>query len=444
MTYHPDGRVQLVEARATTAYPETVDDYRRACMLVSIDDTHAYVLDIFRVVGGSQHDWIIHGNQGDFSAEGVELPAPRTEGTLAGPDVPYGQFYDDPKLIEGKPGTRYHTYMGSAFQWLINVQQAALDGPASVTWRLNRDPELYPGKPTEGIGLRVHMLPQAETLFVCDGIPQRRPKFPKTLKWVLRRRTGEAGLASTFASVFEPFHEGTPVISSVERVPVEPDDGSVALLVTHPAGTDLLFWTPAPSVRHTVADREFTARAAWLRLAPDGGVVTGRLFDPAPQPSARIARIDYDAGVIHLDAPILSEEMAGRWVIVNTDAEGVDAPAHVTAVQVEKVLSPEAFSIENQDLRCGVAGVREFDEAGNIFHDRTTYFINAGMTLLNEDGEVVGKLRRGGIDNLMVVGLKPTLDNFPDVNGDGRRRFTVMAIGPGDLVTIPMSVDLQR
>jgi len=88
-----------------------------------------------------------------------------------------------------------------------------------------------------------------------------------------------------------------------------------------------------------------------------------------------------------------------------------------------------------------VAGVREFDEAGNVFHDRTMYFVNAGMTLLDERGEVVGRLRRAGIDNLMLVDLRPTPDHFPDADGDGRRRFTVMAIGPGDLVTVPTASD---
>ncbi len=442
VAYHPGGWAQLVEARAPSAYPESVEDYRRACMLVSIDDTHAYILDVFRVVGGAQHDWIIHGNEGDFTAEGVELPAPRTEGTLAGPDVPYGQFYDDPELIEGKPGTRYHTYQGSAFQWLINVQQAALEAPATVTWRLTRDPELYPEKPTAGIGLRVHLLPEDETLFVCDGIPQRRPNFPETLKWVLRRRSGEKGLASTFASIFEPFNEGAPVISSVERLPVEPDDGSIALRVTHPAGTDVLFWTPEPTIEHRFDGGALTGRASCVRTDAEGIAIGGRLFDVAPQPAARITEIDYEAGIVRLDAPILRADMAGCWVRVDTTAEGVEPPAHVTAVRVEEVLAPDAFSIAGQDLRCGVASVREFDEAGNVFHDRTTYFVNAGMTLLDERGEIIGRLRRGGIDNLMVVDLQPTMDDFPDADGDGRHRFTVMAIGPGDVVTVPTTAEL--
>lgn len=453
VTFHPEGWAQLVEARGVDAYPGAVEDYRRACLLVSIDDTHAYVLDLFRVVGGAQHDWLIHGNQGDFTAEGVQLPPPREQGTLAGPDVPYGQFYDDPTLIEGKPGTRYHNYQGSAFQWLFNVQEAPLTAPVSVTWRLNRDPELYPNKPTAGIGLRVHLLAEDETLFVCDGIPQRRPNFPETLKWVVRRRTGEEGLASTFASVFEPFHEGTPVISTVDRLPIEPEDGSVAVLVTHPAGRDLLFWTPAPTVEHQVGPMRFTGRAFATRFDAEGQPTATRMFDAegavteagavagGGRPSAHLAQIDYDAGIVRLDAPILSDEMAGRWVTVDTTAEGVDAPAHVTAVRIERVLDPSSFALAGQDLRCGVAGVVTIDEAGNVFHDRTTYFITAGMTLLDERGEIVGRLRRGGIDNLMLTDRHPTVEDFPDADGDGRRRFTVMAIGPGDTVTVPTTTD---
>jgi len=125
----------------------------------------------------------------------------------------------------------------------------------------------------------------------------------------------------------------------------------------------------------------------------------------------------------------------GRWVVVDTGAD-------VTAVRIERVLDVRSFSVEGQDLRCGVGSVTGIDDAGNVFHDRVTYFVNAGMTVLDEGGRIVGRLQGAGHDNFMLQGDRPALESFPDADGDGRRRFVVMAIGPGDRLTIPTSASL--
>ncbi len=441
VTWQPGGWAQLVEARTPNAYPDLVEDYRRACLLIEVDPTHSYVVDIFRVVGGAQHDWIIHGSQADFESD-LPLSPPRTEGTLAGPDVPYGRFYDDPSLIEGRDGTRYTYYQGSAFQWLFNVQQVPLAGPSSVTWRLNRDPALYPQKPTAGIGLRVHLLGDDETVFVCDGIPQRRPGFPETLKWVLRRRSGQ-NLTSTFISVFEPFNEGAPVLTGVESLPVAPDDGSVAVRIDHGEFTDLVFWSPQPEADHRFGQWTVSGRAACVRLRA-GQVVAARLMDgtslqglttlSAPGPArAKIAEVDYEANVITLDAPVLTSDMVGRWAIVDTGG-------HVDAVRLDAVLDERRFSLGDQDLRCGIGSVQAIDEAGNLGHDRAMYFLTAGMVVRDEAGAIMGRVTDSKPSNFRLE-PRHAVEDFPDADGDGRRRFTVYAIGPGDEVTIPTRSD---
>ena len=445
VAYHTGGWAQLVEARSPSAYPDITSDYRRACFLVDIDGANAYCVDLFRVVGGTQHDWLIHGNQGEFSTENIGLSEPRTEGTLAGPEVPYGKFYDDPKLIEGKSGTRYHTYVGSAFQWLINVQEARLDGLGAVTWRLNRDPKLYPYKPTEGIGLRVHLLGEDETVFVCDGIPQRRRDFPETLKWVIRRRAGE-DLASTFASVFEPFGEGETLIRGVERLGVSPDDGSVAVRIEFEGQSDIVFWTPEPSVAHEFGGYAIHGRAACIKLDADGKCAAARLFDGSslrgpglklahrgPR-TATIAELDYEANTITLDAEVLDDEMLGRWVVVDTGD-------HATAIRIDGIEDERTFSLGDQDLRCGVGSALSINDEGVVEHDRAMYFTNGGMAVRDESGRTVGRLKTRALLNLVLRDKTPTMDDFPDADGDGRRRFTIMAIGPGDEVAIPSTAD---
>ena len=51
----------------------------------------SYLLDIFRVRGGNQHDWCFHGPPfPEFGVAGATLGPAQKQGTLAGEDVPFG------------------------------------------------------------------------------------------------------------------------------------------------------------------------------------------------------------------------------------------------------------------------------------------------------------------------------------------------------------------
>ncbi|MDH7571757.1 MAG: heparinase II/III family protein, partial [Armatimonadota bacterium] len=53
--------VQLADASGESAYPGMVSLYRRTSALVDISAEASYLLDVFRVRGGQQHDWCFHG-----------------------------------------------------------------------------------------------------------------------------------------------------------------------------------------------------------------------------------------------------------------------------------------------------------------------------------------------------------------------------------------------
>jgi hypothetical protein len=53
--------LSVVEARAERAYPGLADRYRRQLLLVPVSPTDAYVVDLFRVQGGTVHDWLLLG-----------------------------------------------------------------------------------------------------------------------------------------------------------------------------------------------------------------------------------------------------------------------------------------------------------------------------------------------------------------------------------------------
>jgi hypothetical protein len=78
--------VQVVEADATCAYDMVADVsmYRRTVGLVKIDEVDSYVVDIFRVRGGSTHDFMLHSCLQSPSQLEVSLPMQPLSGSIHG------------------------------------------------------------------------------------------------------------------------------------------------------------------------------------------------------------------------------------------------------------------------------------------------------------------------------------------------------------------------
>jgi len=79
-------RVQVVEASAVQSYSSVlpVTQYMRTLALCQIDDRDSYLLDIFRVRGGTIHDYMLHGPlQQSYEVE-VSLPLELREGNVHG------------------------------------------------------------------------------------------------------------------------------------------------------------------------------------------------------------------------------------------------------------------------------------------------------------------------------------------------------------------------
>lgn len=57
--------VQVADVDATDAYRDHADRYRRLLVLVRVSGDDYYLADLFRVRGGTQHDWLLHGGHKD-------------------------------------------------------------------------------------------------------------------------------------------------------------------------------------------------------------------------------------------------------------------------------------------------------------------------------------------------------------------------------------------
>ncbi len=84
-------QVQLMDAEAAHAtYPNTCSMYRRTAALIDIAPDSSYLLDIFRVDGGYQHDYSYHGPPfPEFTVAGARPGPVQEQGTVMGEDVEF-------------------------------------------------------------------------------------------------------------------------------------------------------------------------------------------------------------------------------------------------------------------------------------------------------------------------------------------------------------------
>ena len=228
---------------------------RRLVALVDVSPNAFYCIDLYRNHGGDEQWWSFHCQEGDVTTEGLSLQRQET-GTLAGPDVPYG---DEKWLAEAGCSKGNYGWSGlkSGFAYLYNVQRdPEPNGVWSADWAL---------KDADGLRFRMHVpaVDGAEVI-LCDGTCPAGGD-PYEMKWLLMHRQGESPVMTQTATVMELYH-GQPVIKSVRRLPVSGDDEAgfdpYGLVVELTNGrVDYIF---------------VSADGAVARATPDGFEFTGR------------------------------------------------------------------------------------------------------------------------------------------------------------------------
>jgi oligo-alginate lyase len=451
--YQASSFAQLVDASAEEGYPGKASLYRRCNLLIEATPAESYLVDIFYVRGGKQHDYAVHGTQADFTSQ-PELGPVQSEGTLAGADVPYGKYYDDDRLRDGIPGvTYYYGYKGSHFQWLKNVQRRVLKAEAAVcTWTLTAPTPAQQQRPWQGVALRAHFTGQDEELIAADAVPQMTKVNPPTVKFMIRRRTGE-NLASRFVTVYEGYKD-QPYLKQVREVPITPDDGdAVAVRVELVSGeTHYVFHSLHPERRYVVEGKvTVSGQAACVVLDADGQPLRAMLTNGTELTyggltlkgkglrRSHIAALDYKTGLITLtDAVLDPAGGVGQTVIVSPDTLG-------DSVTVRQVLDAKRFSIGEEDLRVAGGTVTAVKpESSEIVCPLITFFARPGMTVLNGRGEVEGRIKGGKwvLDRGSLPALRAT--DFPAEPDGSTPRYTVVIAGPGDEVLVPDLVQWQK
>lgn len=187
--------MQVVDADADGCYRAVgVDTYRRLLALAG-DGPQSYLLDIFTVGGGSQHDYMSHALSDEISFEGIS-PGERETGSVAGPDINWGERQQNDGNMRGvAPRPYWVPPPPNGLGFMMHPRRAAADGPWSATWRL----------PDGDSFMRMTMLPEEGTEVINAWAPGLYPHNPRAEHVIARRISQDGPLTSTFVSIREPY-----------------------------------------------------------------------------------------------------------------------------------------------------------------------------------------------------------------------------------------------
>ncbi len=340
------GPVRVADIDGGDIY-EDVSTYRRCMVMVDVDETRSYVLDVFWVRGGTNHRLIQNGGGPTVTTEGLDLTEQPT-GTLAGPDIEYGEEFD---------GEHNSQYEGSGFSYLENVAKSGPAGHFSVDWRIV-DPRRERPDDWER-HLRVHNLTPVDEVVLADGIPPRFKGNPPRLRYLLRSRLG-VGRESQFVSVLEPYAK-EPFIEGVRALDVEADaDGfAAAVQVTLADGRhDVLLVSEEEEVV-SAGSVQMDGRVGLVRFDGDTvalrALIQGERLEAAGEAltlqraavrGALAGWDDSDPGrvLLHLDGADLTEAVEGRYIIFE-NSERSDA-----SYLIEEVVDADTVGIGASSL----------------------------------------------------------------------------------------------
>ena len=291
------GHNNYADAKLPGSPGQSASVYERTCVMVDVSPEHSYVVDVFAVNGGGQHDQSWHGMLVPPEPPALDWQE-QAKGTLAGKEVAEFAKWTD----------KWGRERNDAPSYITEVKRARLDAPARWVWRS--------GLP-EGDGLALHIVPMGGPVEIIGG--RGRTPVRKKLDLFFVRRNVENGARSLFVSVLDPFVK-TPNVLKVERVSEEP----LTLRVTHARGTDVVrihipdgsSMDPAPRELGVQVER---ANGTGLRVGTIPGL-EGPGYD-----RARVLAVEHEAAsaVIDCSAELDTRFRVGTHVRVYGTARSV-------------------------------------------------------------------------------------------------------------------------
>ena len=418
--------IRLIEASGERAYPNA-ELYKRTLALVPLDEERYYVVDLFRIGGGSTHDYSAHslaGEEGSFFelklADGIEMVR-HTAGTLAGEDTSFGDV----------PG----------YGWIRNVSSAATNEGIVATWKTEE----------EGPGIRLQILGSEGSkvytgLGEGTGLQGDSPWDP----YLILRRSGKGDKQNEFLGILEPFSD-EPWLNEV--APILVDGDTVGMKVCCGDVTHYVVHGDSSGARDVILDgipMRFKGNWAFIEKRNTSvtrtQVINGSEFEFGDCSMK---------GTGELSGSVCSVDVKGRSIVVSTpDALAVDGSLIGLVMLVENSDYICNSSYEITDVRMAGEGKYEIVLGGMDFLLSEGIIREANGTRLLTDTpmlklETVRHLFDGKVIASERGEMGPRLDSakkgkllLKEGAGAGfsaGKPFYIYDIGPGDGWRVPVS-----
>jgi len=331
--YPGDGGCQILSVDNPQVYPGLTSTYRRTLMLIAVEGTPGYLVDVFEVAGGQQHDYFLHGSADEPQTLAVQLAGVRSPLKPLDTLLPEGVAFSRPRNeMETSPIAE----PGFAYGYLEGLGGLAVtaDGVAQVTYADSA------GTPQ----LSAHLAAQAGDTLVTGQNPAVRGAGEDDGKLDDRRRQfcmlRRQGSDSVFAAVLEPL---SPAPGTAEVRVLSIPGTRMALEVRIGERRDLIL-LGAEGAAGTWLDRELRADAELAFIsaggAPAATVVAGGVqwgdlaLAVAAEPQAHdLLAVDREAGTLLCSGALPAAagdvvllDHAGRrispYTVVSSIAEG--------------------------------------------------------------------------------------------------------------------------
>lgn len=262
--YRGEWPVMSIDAEAPCVHPQT-SVFRRTSVIINIGG-RGYTLDLFRIAGGSEHIYSFHGAGPAAQTAGLNL-VPQQGGTYAGTDVEWKSEAYDITHTDG-------------FDYLYNVTRDSApsvgftaDWPIEDTWHVWDSPR--------DVHLKLTLLSKVDEAALADGEPpQNKPGNPKSYRYLLAKRTGEA-LKSRFVALVESY-EGQTGIRKIEMLALEGKDsdfdGCLVRVEMADGRTDYIFNS---ITRQSFTYQDYTFSGYLAVLSYENGQLCGYELDDA-------------------------------------------------------------------------------------------------------------------------------------------------------------------
>ena len=297
----------------------------RTVALVDVTPETSYCVDYYRISGGENHWWAFHGQEGEVSTSGIQLTKQET-GTLAGPDVPYG----DADWLKANGCSLHPTYgwrgTNFVFPHLYNVQRGTTDKPWSIDWKFKTDNNVH---------LRLTVVDttggdKPVEVNIADGTSPAGGN-PYEMKWVMLHNDDKAPTQTRVLSIVEPYVKH-PVIQQARQLkltsPVPSDATACQLQLAN--RLDTVFCAADPTVEHTTdGSFRFSGRFGHysekdgkpISMSLIGGTRLGKgnceITLNSPEFRAQIIAVDRQTETVTISpAPPSPENLAGSVIFI--------------------------------------------------------------------------------------------------------------------------------